>query len=94
VTALEHPRPENEDFNISADECAFLEIAQVVWQACARDPAELGVIHRPGFIMGVQRRPSVDKARQLLSWEAPFGIAEGITATAGWLERQSAGRGR
>ena len=96
VTALGHPGAENEDFNISAaDERTVLEIAGVVWRACGRDPDEFAVVHRPSFTVDVQRRwPSVDKARQLLGWEARIGLEEGIAATAEWLGRQPAGRGQ
>ncbi len=40
----------------------------------------------------MQRRwPSVEKARELLGWEAQIGVREGIAQTVEWLrERQGA----
>jgi UDP-glucose 4-epimerase len=96
VTALGHPRAENEDFNISAaDERTVLEIAQIVWRACGRDPDEFEIVHRPSFSVDVQRRwPSVEKAHRLLGWEARVALEDGIAATADWLGRQPAARGQ
>jgi nucleoside-diphosphate-sugar epimerase len=37
----------------------------------------------------VQRRgPSVEKARQLLGWEARIGVREGIARTVDWMREQ------
>jgi nucleoside-diphosphate-sugar epimerase len=39
----------------------------------------------------VQRRwPSVEKARQMLGWEARVGLDEGLAATVDWLRAQAA----
>jgi UDP-glucose 4-epimerase len=93
ATALGHPAAQNEDFNISAsDERTVLEIAELVWQACGRDPKEFEVVHLPSFAVDVERRwPSVEKARRLLGWEARIELEGGITSTAEWLRRQPAG---
>jgi nucleoside-diphosphate-sugar epimerase len=87
VTALGHPGAVNEDFNISAsDERTVAEIAELVWEACGRDPAEFELSHLPSFEVDVQRRwPSVDKARRVLGWEARVGLEEGIADTVRWL---------
>ncbi len=100
VTAMRSPAGLNEDFNISAArELTVAEIARIVWQACGRDPEEFALKHLPSFAVDVQRRwPSVEKARELLGWEARIGVEEGIAATVRWLrgDRASAGapRGR
>jgi UDP-glucose 4-epimerase len=87
VTALDHPGAVNEDFNISAsDERTVAEIAELVWEACGRDPAEFELSHLPSFEVDVQRRwPSVEKARRVLGWEAHVGLEDGITDTVRWL---------
>jgi UDP-glucose 4-epimerase len=87
VTALGHPGAVNEDFNISAsDERTVADIAELVWEACGRDPAEFELSHLPSFEVDVQRRwPSVEKARRVLGWEARVGLEDGIADTVRWL---------
>jgi nucleoside-diphosphate-sugar epimerase len=87
VVAMGSPAGLNEDFNISASrELTVAEIARIVWQACGRDASEFALEHLPSFDVDVQRRwPSVEKARELLGWEARIGVEEGITATVAWL---------
>jgi nucleoside-diphosphate-sugar epimerase len=92
VTAMASPQGENEDFNISAsDEHTVAEIAALIWEACGEDPRELRLEHLPTFEVDVQRRwPSVDKARELLGWEARIGLCEGLAGTVEWLREQDA----
>jgi UDP-glucose 4-epimerase len=94
VTAMAHPAGENEDFNISAsEEMTVAELARVVWEECGRPPEEFELRHLPSFRVDVQRRwPSVEKARQLLGWEARIGAREGIRQTVEWLQDVGAAR--
>ena len=87
VTAMASPAGLNEDFNISAsEELTVAEIARLCWEAAGNDPAELEFEHLPTFQVDVQRRwPSVEKAKELLGWEARIGVREGIAQTAEWL---------
>jgi nucleoside-diphosphate-sugar epimerase len=97
VTAMTHPAGENEDFNVSAsDERTIAEIAEIIWAACDRDPADFELKHLDSFEVDVQRRwPSVAKAKELLGWEAQIDLHDGIRATVDWLREQelSAQRG-
>ena len=90
VTAMRHPAGENEDFNVSAsDEMTVAEIARVVWNACGEDPEAFELEHLPSFEVDVQRRwPSVEKAREVLGWEARIGVEEGIAQTVEWMRGQ------
>ncbi len=90
VTAMEHPAGENEDFNISAsDERTVAEIAELIWEACGRDPADFELKHLPSFEVDVQRRwPSVEKAKRQLGWEARIDLREGLSATVDWLRER------
>ncbi len=92
VTAMNHPAGENEDFNVSAsEEMTVAEIARVVWAACGEDPSAFELEHLPSFEVDVQRRwPSVEKARELLGWEARIGVEEGIAQTVEWLRTRQA----
>src|SRR5918998_2521205 len=87
VCAMGHPAGVGEDFNISAsEERTVAEIARVIWEECGEDPAEFELEHLPSFEVDVQRRwPSVEKARDLLGWEAQIGLREGIAGTVEWL---------
>jgi UDP-glucose 4-epimerase len=87
VTAMSSPAGLNEDFNISASrELTVAEIAAVIWEACGEDPAEFELKHLPTFAVDVQRRwPSVEKARELLGWEARITLEDGIADTVRWL---------
>jgi nucleoside-diphosphate-sugar epimerase len=90
VAAMSSPAGENEDFNISAaHELTVAEIARIVWEACGEDPRSFELEHLPSFAVDVQRRwPSVEKARELLGWEAQIDVREGIAATVAWLRAQ------
>ncbi|HEV3378069.1 MAG TPA: NAD(P)-dependent oxidoreductase [Thermoleophilaceae bacterium] len=87
VCAMGHPAADCEDFNISAsEERTVAEIARVIWEECGEDPAEFALEHLPSFEVDVQRRwPSVEKARELLGWEAKIELREGIAGTVEWL---------
>jgi UDP-glucose 4-epimerase len=87
VTAMGSPHGENEDFNISASrELTVAEIAALVWESCGHDPAGLELAHLPSFDVDVARRwPSVEKARQVLGWEAGIALREGLGQTVEWL---------
>jgi UDP-glucose 4-epimerase len=87
VTAMGSPAGLNEDFNISAArELTIAEIASIVWEACGEEPHEFALKHLPSFQVDVQRRwPSVEKARELLGWEARIDLEDGIAATVRWL---------
>jgi UDP-glucose 4-epimerase len=87
VTAMGHPAAVNEDFNVStSEERTVAEIARVIWEECGEDPSEFELEHLPSFEVDVQRRwPSVEKARELLGWEARIGLREGIAGTVEWL---------
>jgi UDP-glucose 4-epimerase len=90
VAAMESAAGENEDFNISAsDERTVAEIAEIIWEASERDPAEFELKHLPTFQVDVQRRwPSVEKAKRLLGWEARIDLRDGIAGTVDWLRGQ------
>jgi UDP-glucose 4-epimerase len=90
AAALTQEAAVGEDFNVSAtEELTVREIAEIVWEACGNDPAELEFEHLPSFEVDVQRRwPSTDKAKELLGWEARIGVREGIADTVQWFRRE------
>jgi nucleoside-diphosphate-sugar epimerase len=91
VTAMAAAAGENEDFNISAErELTVAEIAALIWEACGEDPAALTLTHLPSFEVDVERRwPSVQKARELLGWEAQVDLRDGLADTVAWLRSEA-----
>jgi nucleoside-diphosphate-sugar epimerase len=92
VTAMAHPAGENEDFNISAaEELSVADIARRVWAACGEPPGDFLLERMPSFRVDVQRRwPSVEKARDLIGFEARVALDDGLRDTVAWLREQRA----
>jgi nucleoside-diphosphate-sugar epimerase len=90
VAAMSSPAGLNEDFNISArEELTVADIARIIWEECGADPEAFALEHLPSFDVDVQRRwPSVEKAHEVLGWEARIDVREGIAQTAEWLREQ------
>jgi nucleoside-diphosphate-sugar epimerase len=83
VATLSSPAGANEDFNMAArGELSLTEIAQISWRAGA-DRDELSLEQMPTRD-GEPRRsiPSVQKAHELLGWQARVEAIQGITAAA------------
>ncbi|HWD64880.1 MAG TPA: NAD-dependent epimerase/dehydratase family protein [Solirubrobacteraceae bacterium] len=92
VTAMVAPAGENQDFNISArEELTVAEIARRIWLACDEPEEDFALRHLPSFEVDVQRRwPSVEKARELLGWEARIELDDGLRQTVDWLREVGA----
>ena len=92
VTAMSHPAGRDEDFNVSAaEELPVAEIARLIWDACGESPDSFLLERLPSFEVDVQRRwPSVEKARELLGWEARVPLRDGLRETVDWLREQRA----
>jgi nucleoside-diphosphate-sugar epimerase len=92
VTAMAHPAGENEDFNISAaEELTVAEIARRIWEACGESPTDFLLERLPSYRVDVQRRwPSVEKARELIGFEARVPLGDGLRDTVAWLREQRA----
>ena len=69
---MSSPAGLNEDFNIAAArELTVAEIARIVWEACGEDPrSSRSSSCRRSRSTCRARWPSVEKARELLGWEA------------------------
>ncbi len=91
VAAMSSPAGLGEDFNISAArELTVAEIARIVWEACGKDPADFALEHVPSFAVDVPRRwPSVEKACELLGWQARIELEDGIAATVQWIAERA-----
>jgi nucleoside-diphosphate-sugar epimerase len=89
---MAHPAGENQDFNISAsEELTVTDIARLVWEACGESPDEFLLERLPSYTVDVQRRwPSVEKARELIGFEARVPLRDGLGETVAWLREQRA----
>ena len=77
-----------EAFNIAwREETSIAELARLCWEACGRDPAELELAGEPSpkEVDPERRFAAVEKARDLLGWEARIDVREGVGQTAEWL---------
>ncbi len=91
VCAMSSPAGEGEAFNIAwREETSVAELAALCWEACGRDPAELTLAGEPSpkEVDPPRRFASVEKARELLGWEAKVSVAEGVAETVEWLQQR------
>lgn len=84
--SLIHPAALNEDFNLSTPEStSVLELARMIY-ARTHPGRKLALIHDKPFEHDVQRRvPSVDKAREILGFEATTTLAETLDVVIPWI---------
>jgi nucleoside-diphosphate-sugar epimerase len=86
VTAMEHESALNNDFNLSTVESTtVLELAQLIWRKINGDEP-FAHVSDPAFEYDVQRRvPSVDKARDVLGFEATTTLDEMLDVVVPWV---------
>jgi UDP-glucose 4-epimerase len=95
VTAMESDAALNEDFNLSTDRSTtVLELAELIWHKIKGGDVPFRYVSDDPFDHDVQKRiPSVDKARDLLGWEATTGLEEMLDEVIPWIrEALDAGR--
>ena len=87
VTAMEHPAARNEDFNLStAESTTVLELAELVWDKIHQGAKPFAYVSDPSFEHDVARRvPSVDKARDLLGFEATTSLTDMLDEVIAWV---------
>lgn len=88
VEAMLHPAARNEDFNLSTAESTNVrELAEVIWTKINGD-APLTIVSDEGFEHDVQKRvPSVDKARDVLGFEATTSLDEMLDEVIPWIRQ-------
>ncbi len=92
--AMEAPAAVNEDFNLStAESTTVLELAQLIWSKIRGDEP-LRTAHDDPFEHDVQRRvPAVDKAREILGFEATTTLDDMLDEVIPWIRAEmEAGR--
>ena len=87
VTTLEHPNAMNNDFNLStAEGHTVIELAEIIWKKIHGDSKEFSYISEHAFEHDVQKRvPSVEKAEELIGFQAVTGIDEMLDEVIDWI---------
>jgi nucleoside-diphosphate-sugar epimerase len=87
VIAMEHPDARNDDFNLStARSTTVRELAEVIWRKVRGLETLLRLEHDDPFEYDVQRRvPAVDKALNVLGFEATTSLEEMLDEVIPWI---------
>jgi UDP-glucose 4-epimerase len=86
---IESEKAINEDFNLSTPvSTTVLELAQLIWEKINGDKP-FKYISDPPFKYDVQKRvPSIEKAKQLLGFEAKTSLSDALDEIILWIKRQ------
>lgn len=89
VTAMEHPDAVNEDFNLStAQSTTVLELAEVIWRKLKGPDVPLTIVSDTAYDHDVAKRvPAVEKARQVLGFEATTSLDEMLDEVIPWIQQ-------
>lgn len=88
VTAMQHSNAENQDFNLSTREStSVLDLAKLIWKKInGEKPFE--VVFDTAYEHDVQKRiPSVEKAKQLLGFEAKTSLNDMLDEVIPWIDK-------
>lgn len=86
VLSLDHPAALNEDFNLSTREATTVaELAALIWKKC-RGTDPVSIVHDEPYKHDVQRRiPKVEKARDLLGFQADTTLTDMLDNVIPWI---------
>jgi UDP-glucose 4-epimerase len=87
VLAMESPEATGQDFNLStAESTNVLELAEVIWHKVKGPDVPFRYESEPAFEYDVQRRvPSVEKAKQVLGFEATTTLSDMLDIVIPWI---------
>lgn len=88
IACMEHPAARNEDFNISSPTATtVLELAEMIWRKLKGPNEPVRLVHDEPFAHDVQKRiPSVEKARDLIGFEAKSTLDEMLDELIPWIK--------
>lgn len=89
VTAMEHPRALNDDFNLStAEGTTVAQLAEVVWRKIKGPDVPVRLQHDPAYEYDVQKRvPSTEKAKRVLGFEATTTLEDMLDEVIPWITK-------
>jgi UDP-glucose 4-epimerase len=87
VTAMEHPKALNDDFNLStAQSTTVLELAETIWRKIRGPEVPFRFVNDDPFEHDVQRRvPATEKARDVLGFEATTSLDVMLDEVIPWI---------
>jgi nucleoside-diphosphate-sugar epimerase len=87
VDTLEHPGALNNDFNLStAESTSVKKLAEVIWRKIKGPEVPLRLTSDTPFEYDVQKRvPDVQKAREVLGYEATTSLEEMLDEVIPWV---------
>ncbi len=88
VDAMENPAALNEDFNLStAESTTVLQLAELIWKKLKGPDVPFNYVSDEAYEYDVQRRvPGVQKAKDLLGFEATTPLDEILDEVIPWIE--------
>lgn len=88
VDAMENPAALNEDFNLStAESTTVLELAELIWKKLKGSDVPFNYVSDEAYEYDVQRRvPGVQKAKDVLGFEATTPLDEILDEVIPWIE--------
>ena len=89
AVAMEHPAALNEDFNISTSESTtVLELAELIWKKVKGPDVPFSYVSDDPFEYDVQKRvPAVDKAKNVLGFEATTSLEVMLDEVIPWIDQ-------
>jgi nucleoside-diphosphate-sugar epimerase len=89
VEAMSQPAALNDDFNLSTGTGhTVTELAEIIWRKINGPDRPLRMEHEAAFEYDVQRRvPAVDKARDVLGFEATTTLEDMLDEVIPWIEQ-------
>jgi UDP-glucose 4-epimerase len=89
VDCVESDATVNDDFNLStAESTSVLDLAEVIWRKVKGADVPFNYVSDPAFEFDVQKRvPSVDKAKQIVGFEATTSLDEMLDEVIPWIEQ-------
>jgi UDP-glucose 4-epimerase len=87
AVCMEHPAALNEDFNIStAEGTSVRDLAEVIWRKIKGPDVPLSLVSDEAYTYDVQKRvPSVEKAKNLLGFEATTTLDDMLDEVIPWI---------
>jgi nucleoside-diphosphate-sugar epimerase len=90
ITCMLHPKALNNDFNISTPQATtVLELGEAIWKKIHGDAKPFRYVSDPGYKYDVQQRvPNVDKAREVLGYEANTSLSTMLDEVIPWVKHE------
>jgi UDP-glucose 4-epimerase len=90
ITTLEHPKAENDVFNLSTPRSTtVLELAELIWNKVHRGSRPFRYTSDEAFPYDVQKRvPDVTKAKELLGFQAKTDLSTMLDEVIPWVKEE------